>query len=144
MWSFWKLVLLVEGPVSFCCNSQFSGVKFQRRCQIKIQQLFADALAPMLTRLKNMQEEQGSKVEHVDFKPQDPAESRWQLVCFHSEDLNFVAKFRQEHEKKLEVIRQEMETINEVLALRKYTALTGFITCWPCFAMGYGRFGIGT
>ena len=44
------------------------------RRQIKIQQLFADALAPMLTRLKNMQEEQG-KVEHVDFKPQDPAES---------------------------------------------------------------------
>ena len=35
---------------------------FERRCQIKIQQLFADALAPMLTRLKNMQEEQISEV----------------------------------------------------------------------------------
>lgn len=86
------------------------------RRQIKIQQLFADALAPMLTRLKNMQEEQG-KVEHVDFKPQDPAESRCQLVCFHSEGFFLLAKLRQEHEKKLEVIRQEMETINEVLAL---------------------------
>ena len=48
---------------------------FRNFMEIKIQQLFADALAPMLTRLKNMQEE---------------------------------------HEKKLEVIRQEMETINEV------------------------------
>lgn len=47
---------------------------FRNFMEIKIQQLFADALAPMLTRLKNMQEE---------------------------------------HEKKLEVIRQETETINE-------------------------------
>jgi len=47
---------------------------FRNFMEIKIQQLFADALAPMLTRLKTMQEE---------------------------------------HEKKLEVIRQETETINE-------------------------------
>ncbi|CAE7255259.1 dlpC [Symbiodinium necroappetens] len=47
---------------------------FRNFMEIKIQQLFADALAPMLTRLKTMQEE---------------------------------------HEKKLDVIRQETETINE-------------------------------
>lgn len=55
--------------------------------QIKIQQLFADALAPMLTRLKNMQEDSAAS----------------ELVSA-----------LEEHEKKLEVIRQEMETINEV------------------------------
>lgn len=109
---FWWRVRFLSATIHTKRESSFFATL---RRQIKIQQLFADALAPMLTRLKNMQEEQG-KVEHVDFEPQDPAESRCQLVCFNSEGFS-VAKFRQEHEKKLEVIRQEMETINEVLAL---------------------------